>query len=275
MSPNSSRIRHVEGPRVAGKCRIDQIGLDVREAMVIENMLRMDPELGRRFVFGPLSSDDVMSLVFINGDSDTALEQWAVLSRKFPGAEAVVATSGVRDFGTLRTIQKPLSFRSVAAFLGSISPPASPSAVDSPLPVAKTPKVDDQLRILVVDDSLQARQFLKLKLEELAGAAIRVTVDFADSGEKALQCVHDNTYDIVFLDVVMPGMDGFDVCARIKSSSSARVVMLTGKTSIDDYKHGRSVGCDNYFTKPPNDIDMLSILRLTSLKKLGAGGMGR
>lgn len=275
MGVDSGRTRYGEGSVATGKCRIDQIGLDAREAMVIENILRMDPELERRFTFGPLALDDARGMVFINGDDDAALQQWVVLSRKFPWAEAVVATSGGQSFGTLRTIQKPLSFRSVAAFLGTLSLPAAPPVAATPPPVTKTPKADDQLRILVVDDSLQARQFLKLKLEELAGTMIKVAVDFADSGEKALQCVHDNTYDIVFLDVVMPGMDGFDVCARIKSSSSTRVVMLTGKTSIDDYKRGRSVGCDNYFTKPPNDIDMLTILRLTSLKKMNVMGMGR
>lgn len=128
----------------------------------------------------------------------------------------------------------------------------------------------DQLRILVVDDSAQIRELMRLKLEEFSAVSLPLSVDFAEDGESALGKVEENTYDLMFLDVVMPGMDGYQVCERVKNIRPVRVVMLTAKSSAVDHGLGRKAGCDHYLTKPPNDVDMRSILRLALLKKVAA-----
>lgn len=128
----------------------------------------------------------------------------------------------------------------------------------------------DRLRILVVDDSAQIRELMRLKLEEFSAVSMPLTVDFAADGESALVKIEQSRYDLVFLDVVMPGMDGYQVCERLKQVQPARVVMLTAKSSAVDFGLGRSAGCDHYLTKPPNDVDMRSILRLALLKKVAA-----
>jgi CheY-like chemotaxis protein len=128
----------------------------------------------------------------------------------------------------------------------------------------------DQLRILVVDDSIQIRELMRMKLEEISGLTMPLEVDFAVDGESALDKVQSDFYDLVFLDVVMPGMDGYQVCRQVKQIRPVRVVMLTGKSAAVDFGMGRDAGCDHYLTKPPNDVDMRTILRLALLKKATA-----
>jgi CheY-like chemotaxis protein len=127
--------------------------------------------------------------------------------------------------------------------------------------------VANRLRILVVDDSTPIREFMRLKLEEMADDSMPLDVDFADSGESAIELVEREPYDLVFLDVVMPGVDGYQACGRIKQIRPVRVAMLTGQSSAVDFGKGRSAGCDHYLTKPPHDVDMRTIVRLTLLKK--------
>ena len=74
------------------------------------------------------------------------------------------------------------------------------------------------------------------------------------------------SYDLVFLDVVMPGLDGYSACKKIKSMQSGHVVMLTSKKSPFDKVKGALSGADAYITKPPRDERLKEILE-TALSK--------
>lgn len=103
-------------------------------------------------------------------------------------------------------------------------------------------------RALVVDDSEPVRKQLGMSLDMLG-----VSADFAENGDEAFLLLQKEEYDIIFLDVVMPGVSGFDVCKTIKKSPRTKdvpVVMLTGKTSKMDRVKGAMVGCQGYLTKP-------------------------
>jgi CheY-like chemotaxis protein len=126
----------------------------------------------------------------------------------------------------------------------------------------------DILHILVVDDSSAIRELLAAKLKDLAVDSFRVDIDLAESGEDALAQARQKAYDLVFLDVEMPGIGGLEACRKLKATSSARVAMLSGMKSAEAHDAGRAAGCDNYLTKPPHDADIRSILRLVSLRKL-------
>ncbi|MFZ5756491.1 MAG: response regulator [Pseudomonadota bacterium] len=246
------------------RCRIFHIGLDTRETLVIDSVFRMTPELGAHFVFGAPEGADTADVLFIDGDNPSALAEWEQVHRGNPGAVGIIVTAGESDFDGQRTLHRPLSFRNFQTILDAITctGPASGMAAAG----------SDHLRVLVVDDSFPARQFMKFKLEELAGSHLHLQVDFADSGEKALACVREHAYDLVFLDVEMPGMDGYQTCARIKALKPVRVAMLTSRAAPVDFTRGHDAGCDNYMPKPPNDIDLRTLLRLTSLKKLTHAG---
>lgn len=244
-------------------CRIFHIGLDAREVLVIESLFRSNPELGHRYVFGPPQGRDEVDLMFVNGDDPVALLAWEELQRQRPEVVAIVASAEEREFGNSRVIRKPLNFRNFVAILDAIT------SADN---VHTGPAGNGEgLRVLVVDDSFPARQYMKLKLEEISAQAdIGVHIDLVENGEKALEVARAQDYDLAFLDVVMPGIDGYEVCRRLKQMRPIRVAMLTGRAAPVDFARGRDAGCDNYLPKPANEADLRTVMRLTALKKMTA-----
>ena len=104
------------------------------------------------------------------------------------------------------------------------------------------------IRALVVDDSLPVRIQMKKALQNIAGE-----VDFAETGEKAQDLIGKNRYDIIFLDVILPGVDGYDICRKIKQDQekgNTPVIMLTSNSSPADRVKGKLAGCDTYLIKP-------------------------
>ena len=118
-----------------------------------------------------------------------------------------------------------------------------------PAPVAKA--VDSiGYRVLVVDDSLAIQKSLELNLATLP--QIRA-IDFADSGEIALEKAEVMQYDLIFLDVMMPGIDGYETCAQLRKKPEFKktpIIMVSGKTSPLDEVKGIVSGCTTYLTKP-------------------------
>jgi two-component system, cell cycle response regulator len=122
-------------------------------------------------------------------------------------------------------------------------------------------------RVLVVDDIPRNVKLLEAKL-----TAEYFEVLCADNGQRALEVVRHERPDIVLLDVMMPGMDGFEVCRRIKSDSNTMhipVVMVTALDQVHDRVEGLQAGADDFLTKPVNDIALFSRVRsLVRLKML-------
>ncbi|MEL6724530.1 MAG: PleD family two-component system response regulator [Pseudomonadota bacterium] len=113
-------------------------------------------------------------------------------------------------------------------------------------------------RILVVDDIEANRRLMRAKLE-----ARYYAVALASGGEEALQKATQEQPDIILLDVMMPGMDGFEVCRRLKSNLATRhipVVMLTALTDIDDRLRGLEAGADDFLSKPIEDFALFARL---------------
>ena len=95
---------------------------------------------------------------------------------------------------------------------------------------------------------MEPEQKLEIELKMLGAK-----VELAESGERALELSRDRSYDIIFLDVMMPGIDGYKVCKHLKKdvrSKNTPIVMLTGKSSPFDKVKGTLSGCDTYLTKP-------------------------
>lgn len=112
--------------------------------------------------------------------------------------------------------------------------------------------------VMVVDDSPAVREFMRTRLEPFA-----FNVDFATSGEEAVGLTASKHYTCIFLDVIMPGIDGYQVCKIIKTRKSVRptaVVMLTSKSSPFDRIRGAMAGCDAYLTKPVDEEKLLEVI---------------
>lgn len=111
----------------------------------------------------------------------------------------------------------------------------------------------NQYRALVVDDSAAIQKSLELKLATLAQIA---GIDFADSGEAALAMAETNHYHLIFLDVMMPGIDGYETCTQLRKKPEYKktpIIMVSGKTSPLDEVKGIMAGCTTYITKPVQD----------------------
>ncbi len=102
------------------------------------------------------------------------------------------------------------------------------------------------VRVLVVEDALRLAVLLKRGLEE-AGYA----VDVADNGGDALDRASRFAYDLIVLDVMLPDLDGIEICRRLRSDQRrVPVLMLTARDSVQDRTQGFDAGADDYLTKP-------------------------
>ena len=121
---------------------------------------------------------------------------------------------------------------------------------------------------LVVDDSRAVRDMIKIELDLLG-----VNSELAETGEQGLELLKKSSFDIVFLDITLPAMDGYQVCKTIKTDSQTRhipVCMLTGKTSQFNKIKGKMAGCDSYLTKPVQAQDFLNVVnKLIPKQRLG------
>jgi two-component system, OmpR family, KDP operon response regulator KdpE len=111
-------------------------------------------------------------------------------------------------------------------------------------------------RILVVDDDPQIRRVLKVTL---TGQGFEV--DDAKNGEAALEKLRDARFDLVLLDINMPGMSGLDVCRAIRSGSEIGVIMLTVRDNEADTVEALDAGADDYVTKPFKPSELSARIR--------------
>src|SRR3972149_3270922 len=112
------------------------------------------------------------------------------------------------------------------------------------------------MRILVVDDDPQISSLLKRGLSYEG-----YTVDIAADGPEALARARENEPDLVILDILMPGMDGFEVARRLRQGSKVPILMLTAKGAVADKVVGLDSGADDYLVKPFDFDELLARVR--------------
>ena len=100
-------------------------------------------------------------------------------------------------------------------------------------------------RILLVEDDERIRTSTRLALEDEG-----YDIDEAESGETALAHFAEQPADVVLIDLMLPGMDGFETCRQLRQASSVPVVMVTARTDTHDVVAGLEAGADDYVTKP-------------------------
>ncbi len=122
------------------------------------------------------------------------------------------------------------------------------------------------MKVLVVDDEKAIVKGIMFSLQ-----ADGTEVDCAYDGEEALEKIKSNEYDIILLDVMLPRLNGFEVCERVREFSAVPIIMLTAKSDDEDKISGLKNGADDYVTKPFNIMEikarMEAILRRTKNKK--------
>ncbi|MCJ7466918.1 MAG: response regulator [Maribacter sp.] len=115
-------------------------------------------------------------------------------------------------------------------------------------------------KLLIVDDESHIRMLIEQTLEDLEDDGVELL--FAENGEQALEVIQREEPNLVFLDVMMPKMNGMEVCHKVKKElnlSHVYIILLTAKGQEVDRQKGLDMGADRYMTKPFDPDEMLSI----------------
>lgn len=191
-------------------------------------------------------------ICIVNADDYSAMSKWRYLS---VGANppVMVLYTGTKPVDPSQDyILRPFGPSRLLALLDKISTKIRESAEVWKIPVeskqlqacAGAP----QTRALVIDDSLTVLKQLSIELQKL-----NIQADCAETGESGLNMLLYSQYDIIFLDIVLPGTDGYQICKSIRKNPKTRltpVVLLSSKSSAFDRVRGKLAGCNEYLTKP-------------------------
>jgi two-component system copper resistance phosphate regulon response regulator CusR len=112
------------------------------------------------------------------------------------------------------------------------------------------------MRILVIEDELKTAAYLKKGLEESGYA-----VDVANDGPQGLILAQEEEYDVIVLDVMLPGMDGWTIIKTLRATRTTPVLFLTARDDVDDRVRGLELGADDYLVKPFAFVELLARVR--------------
>ena len=155
----------------------------------------------------------------------------------------------------------PSSSAASLAARARVKPTASAQPVSAANKVLSFPRAavhDSNAMVLVVDDSDIVRRTMLRKINDYGH-----TTDLAANGEEAMAMLLNNKYRVIFLDVMMPGLDGLEICKRIKRSAEYKgtaVYMLTSKDGMFDRVRATMAGCDGYLVKPLESKKLRDVL---------------
>lgn len=130
----------------------------------------------------------------------------------------------------------------------------------------------DKQKVLIADDEAPIREILKIYCEKEGFDVIE-----AADGAEAILKVQSEKPDIIILDIMMPVLDGLEVCKQVRKMSDIPIIMLTAKDDDDDRILGLEIGADDYITKPFNNREVIArvkavLRRSSAVKKDEAGG---
>lgn len=125
------------------------------------------------------------------------------------------------------------------------------------------------MRILVVDDDSRIRDVLRRQLTYDG-----YQVDVAGDARETFACIAENAPDLVVLDWMLPGMDGLEICRRIRQADDIPILMLTAKGTLEDKVDGLDSGADDYLVKPFQHEELLARVRAL-LRRRQPSGTGR
>jgi twitching motility two-component system response regulator PilG len=263
---------------------VDVIGFNATERAMLTSIFALAARRDPAFVHYDPVSALAPDVYLVDMDDAAALGEFRTLNRRDALPAVLVASPG--QGGGHADIERPLQWaRLLQALEEAVAEaeetgPAPLSALPSappgpaPRPSYSGARVDTPTApgiapsgvkralgdtVLVVDDNATVRAFMQAKL-----APFKFEVDFAETGEQAVGLTGSREYACVFLDVVMPGIDGYQVCKLIKGNKQAikktAVVMLTSRSSPFDKLRGSLAGCDEYLTKPLDEDRLLEVI---------------
>jgi two-component system cell cycle response regulator len=257
---------------------VGMIGIPESERHVLRNIFKLSQYRGRTYI--PASLDEPSEILMVDADDPGALAEFKKLGGENTGGPTVsigrISKSPIPTIMVTKErlpdnlpyfVRRPFVATRVLSVLDQVVVNELGTKEERVVggESAPAPVVDESpiFKALVVDDSKAVRKQIELELKLLG-----VKVDSVESGEQAFELLELNTYDMIFLDVVLPGMDGYHICKTIKKDKIKKkipVIMLTSKSSPFDRVRGALAGCNTYLTKPVKQ----SVFQKTVKKYLG------
>ena len=226
--------------------RLGYLGLNAHEVRVMRTIFTLSPELKDSYLLTGTSELDKADLVLVNVDDPEAITQWNDITRTNKLVTPMTLSANGKSIDGVVPLALPIRLNKLIEALEDVLQESTQTNITE-----GTLEAGADFQILVVDDSFPVRKYMEQKLAELA--SVPTGLSFAENGEEAMLKFKYQNYDMVFLDVMMDGVDGYKVCKAIKSKYKSYVVMLTSKKSPFDKVRGTMSGCDAYITKPPED----------------------
>ncbi len=235
------------------KTNISTLGLTEDDNRILQTIMKIVVGVHKNFNLLKANELADADMVILNeGDTDAFNQISRLANQVIP---IVLTTSNVSHANWI-SVRRPIVLKRVLQAIET----ASSSRYETRTANQKSPSRQhmDSRDILIVDDSFPVRKFMEMKLEQLSEG--RCKLFFSENGKEAVEQIRNRAFDAVFLDVVMPDINGYKICKWIKSvQPSCKVVMLTGKKSTIDRVRGSMSGCDAYLTKPPTDVQLAGI----------------
>jgi len=118
------------------------------------------------------------------------------------------------------------------------------------------------MKILIVDDEVKIREVVK-EYSKVSG----FECDEAENGKQAIELISNNDYDCVILDIMMPELDGFTACKKIKELKDVPIIMLSARQEEDDKLFSFNIGVDDYVTKPFSPRELMARIKVVCERK--------
>lgn len=283
QTPGSGLLRHRgvsnDMSQSTGTYALGTFGLTATQRMVLASLCKLSQNRAVTYVMqDPAMSGRDTRIAIVDADDTNALHRWKYSS--VPRGLPVVFVSAApltdlesHQYNLLRSHMSggllQLLDRVATNELGHKAPVfVGDTAAARRNGASQGPAANRAIaRALVIDDSLSVRTQMNLCLEKFD-----ISAEVAENAHDGLQKLQERYYDIVFLDVMLPDMDGYQVCKLIKKDPGTRrlpVVMLTSKGSTINRIQGSIAGCDRYLIKPAAERDVVRVMRdfLPALKE--------
>lgn len=244
------------------KMRVVPLGFEADVVEKLEKIFQRDRAEQRAYTTVYPYTNESADILLVNYDNPAALSEKNTIFARHPDLHIVAASQGALSDESITYSIHPYQVHGIllaARLLSTLDKVPDGSAPEAQsqtaTPALETPDnssadIAQSYSVLVVDDSVSIQKSLEINLLTLQHID---HIDFADSGEMALEKIEAKQYDIIFLDVMMPGIDGYETCTRIRQMplyKKTPIVMVSAKCSPLDEVKGIVAGCTTYLTKP-------------------------
>ncbi len=269
--------------------KVGVFGLAPNEQNTLGSIFKLAASRNRKYQLVGEADRGSAEIVLVDADDPKAMEAWRSFNVHHEKVPAVKVTKGAASPGDM-VIRRPMTLKRVLETLDRVTidvlkyvpelvvggegdgmDDAAAAALKDAASSAQQAKKSD-IKALVVDDSAAVRKSMEIQL-----GLYGIQIDFAETGEEALERTKATTdYDIIFLDIMMPGIDGYKVCKSFRADKNLKhtpVIMLTGKGSRFDKLKGTMAGASLYLTKPVEQGQLQEVIK-KFLPKLASANAG-